>query len=686
MTTPIETVHTIFKTHLDVGFTDLAGNVVAKYFSEYFPQAIATSESLRRSGREERFIWTTGSWLLYEYLEQASSQDRMRMERAIESGDITWHGLPFTTHSELADASLFKYGLGLSQKLDQRFGKKTIAAKMTDVPGHTRAIVPLLAQAGIRFLHIGVNEGSTMPEVPPVFVWRDGVEDNLVEDNLGGGEVIVMYQHSYGKLAVVPGATEAIAFAHTIDNLGPQTAEQVTQVFRDLRRAFPGAKVIASNLDAYALVLLKMKSQLPVITQEIGDTWIHGVGSDPRKVSQFRELSRLRNRWLEHPERHPDEQDMDSFSRFLLLVVEHTWGMDIKAHLADFENYSRERFDSVRAQDNFKKVATSWAEKRDYISGAVQSLRDSQFAGEARRRLATIEPAIPNKDGFETVEDVSRSFETEHFTIRFDEVSGAIVYLLEKATGQPWATRDHLLGLARYQTFSDQDYRRFFRQFLVDKSEWAVLDYSKPGLEEAGAESKWWQPALSGLFWRRDEQGHHLILELKLPEECTTRYGGPALITLALLQPDREPSLFVELQWFRKPANRQPEAFWFSFCPKVPEAAGWRMEKMGKWISPLEVVRNGNRKLHAVGRGMFYRDDERELAIETLDAPLVAPGEPSLLDFNNRPPPLEKGWHFNLYNNVWGTNFPMWYEEDARFRFILRFGRREQGGTQTSAG
>ena len=98
---------------------------------------------------------------------------------------------------------------------------------------------------------------------------------------------------------------------------------------------------------------------------------------------------------------------------------------------------------------------------------------------------------------------------------------------------------------------------------------------------------------------------------------------------------------------------------------------------MGKWISPLEVVRNGSRKLHAVGRGLLYRDDERELAIETLDAPLVAPGEPSLLDFNNTQPPLEKGWHLNLYNNVWGTNFPMWYDEDARFRFDLRFGRRK---------
>ena len=27
--------------------------------------------------------------------------------------------------------------------------------------------------------------------------------------------------------------------------------------------------------------------------------------------------------------------------------------------------------------------------------------------------------------------------------------------------------------------------------------------------------------------------------------------------------------------------------------------------------------------------------------------------------------------YFNLYNNVWNTNFPMWYEDDALFRFSI---------------
>lgn len=131
----------------------------------------------------DRFIWTTGSFLIYEYLERATTENRKKMENAILAGDIAWHWLPFTTYTELMDADLFRYGLSLSNELDHRFGKHTIAAKMTDVPGHTRGIIPILAQAGIQFLHIGVNSGCTMLDVPPLFRWQDPK----------GSGIIVMY-------------------------------------------------------------------------------------------------------------------------------------------------------------------------------------------------------------------------------------------------------------------------------------------------------------------------------------------------------------------------------------------------------------------------------------------------------------------------------------------------------------
>ena len=166
-------IHLIFKTHLDVGFTDLARVVVQNYFKKYIPAALRLARELRESASPQKFIWTTGSWLIYEYLEQATNTERKAMEEGILAGDIAWHALPLTTHTELMDADLFRFGLSLSQSLDARFGHRTTAAKMTDVPGHTRAIIPLLAEVGITFLHIGVNPGSTVPSVPGLFRWQD---------------------------------------------------------------------------------------------------------------------------------------------------------------------------------------------------------------------------------------------------------------------------------------------------------------------------------------------------------------------------------------------------------------------------------------------------------------------------------------------------------------------------------
>ena len=135
----------LFKTHLDVGFTNLAANVVDNYLNAYIPKAMEVAKAMR--GKDERFVWTVGSWMIREYLRRGG--DPAAMEDAIAHGDIRWHGLPFTTHTELMNVPLFEHGAAISKQLDQRFGMTTRAAKMTDVPGHTRSMVPLLAKAGI---------------------------------------------------------------------------------------------------------------------------------------------------------------------------------------------------------------------------------------------------------------------------------------------------------------------------------------------------------------------------------------------------------------------------------------------------------------------------------------------------------------------------------------------------------
>ena len=135
----VKRVLAMFKCHFDAGFIDTQANVVRRYFTEFFPHAISIAAASREAGKN-RYVWTTGSWLLYEYLEQASSADRRRMEQAICDGDIAWHALPFSWQTEMMDASLISGGVALSHALDRRFGRTTRGAKMTDVPGHCRGL------------------------------------------------------------------------------------------------------------------------------------------------------------------------------------------------------------------------------------------------------------------------------------------------------------------------------------------------------------------------------------------------------------------------------------------------------------------------------------------------------------------------------------------------------------------
>src|SRR5690606_31218346 len=211
-----------------------------QYHEQFIPQAIATGEHFFRENPEApAFIWTTGAWLIWDHLQSQDSGKVRRLEQAIERGLIAWHGLPFTTHTELMSPALFRAGLSYARELDQRFGKATLAAKMTDVPGHTLGMVPLLAEAGIKFMHLGVNTASPVPDVPPIFRWRAS----------GGSEVVVMYQASYGATDFAAGSDIGLSFAHTNDNIGPQSVRQTVEALRALQHAHPDAETVASTLD-----------------------------------------------------------------------------------------------------------------------------------------------------------------------------------------------------------------------------------------------------------------------------------------------------------------------------------------------------------------------------------------------------------------------------------------------------
>jgi hypothetical protein len=412
---------------------------------------------------------------------------------------------------------------------------------------------------------------------------------------------------------------------------------------------------------------------LPVVTEEIGDTWIYGCSSDPLKVARYRAVSRLREEWIAQGGLQIGDATDLQLLRHILLEAEHTWGTDTKTWL-DFDNYEPADLEKMLDTKNYKVVEFSWIEKRQDLLDGVQTLPEA-MREEAQLAVAGMAATWPVASPKAVVNPAGKPIETEHFVIGIDSRTGAITQLRNKATGRDWASEKNPLALFTYQTLSGEDYQRFMGSYLTTKASWALKDFGKPNIERFGARSQEWQPASAEVHVEAADSEDSILISLKFKDEEAFSSGRAAFPRHAFVElslPKAEPAIHITVSWFGKPATRMPEALWLTFNPVVEDARRWSLDKSGEAISPFDVVVSGNRHMHGLQKGFERTGSGARFAVETLDAPVVALGERSPLHFSNEQPDLSKGIHACLFNNAWGTNYIMWYGEDVKARFVMR--------------
>jgi len=647
----ITRVHLLFKTHFDVGFTDFAATVTEKYFTTHWPNALALTDRLRKMDEALSFRWATGSWLVYQYLERLKGKSLRRFETAIHAGAVTWHALPYTFESESMQPHLFRAAFRYADELEARFGIPAQFVKATDVPGHTRGIIRILAEKGVKAMHLGINPASAKPALPIFFRWV----------HPSGAELPVILEHDYGGTHVLPGTTEAFCFSFTSDNHGPQTQEQVEAAFAKLRLRFPNAKITTSSFNELAAAIVRSAPSWPSFAGEIGDSWIRGYGSDPQKMSRFRELQRLRGEWLESGKLKG--KWVREFDDNLLCIAEHTWGLDEKSHLTNGTLYHKERtyrkdeFLRKLKTPPFRRFASSWTEQRNYIEAAMKALQASKtHHREAGQRLVSLTPRWISHTGFSPV------------------------------IKRPAWIKDGLIGPERpgspaiswnfiYEAFGSEDYETFKKEYVVPAylaSFWAVPDFTKPGLETVIRKRQRFVARVQKAWQRAAPDGDMYLLEMAFPKIAVDRYGAPHEIQVLFRHAADCSGTSLELCYRGKDAYRGAEALWLRFRPLVSQGTSWHFHKMGEWIASGEVCKSGGGQLHGIDGGVaLRRKGGAGLLLESLDAPLAGPGIPNLLGFMSALPSASEGVSFNLFNNTWTTNFPMWNCDDAKFRFRI---------------
>lgn len=676
----IKKVHVVFMTHFDMGFTDYAENVLNSYMEEFIPKAVDLALEMNREG-EKRFVWTIGAFLIAKYLKTADEKGCKKLCDAIERGDICWHGLAFTTHTELMDEALMDFDLSYSDRLDARFGVKTIAAKLTDVPGHTRAIIGKMAAHGKKYLHIGVNPSCENPRVPGSFLWKSGEQ-----------ELAVQYSPVYGSTCYAEGMDQVLEFVFLGDNKGLPAKEDIIESFAALKEKYPNGEVKASTLDAYAEALWQQRERLPVVREEIGDTWIHGIASDPFRVRRLKQLLALKDKWLREGRLLASQPEYESFMEGVLMVCEHTWALDYKKYLYDFRNWTKADFNRARKDDkvtealftdrntallsaiclekgvshlsgSYSAYEKSYEEQRNYLKQAIlflpEPLREEVRGEEERIQRRTLE----RLDKGENV-SIGQIITMGTWKAAFDG-SGALAYLEKE--GKVWI-ESGCFGRFSYETYSALDTVTEYYQYnhcFKENMTWSEADYGKPGMETVeNLEHKNYSFGVKSI----QKEENTVELELLGNYQAVTEYGCPAR---ALLRYTFRDSISCELIWSQKDANKLPEALWFDFNLDVENPYLWEMVIMGQPISPVDVVKGGNRRQHCV-EGLSYDGADGTIAIKNQDSPLVSPGGRRLYGDWLELPDLKKGFSYCLFNNRWGTNFPMWCSDDCYFRYEIK--------------
>jgi len=417
----IEQVVIAFKTHFDIGYTDMARNVIERYRTAMIDQALEVCDRSRDLPRQQQFVWTVPGWPMTKILEDwegQTSERKRRVVQACKEGRFVVHALPFTTHTELLELEDLVRGMsfssGLARALELPLPRD---AKMTDVPCHSWILPTLLKHAGVDFLHLGCNAASSSPEVPMLF-WWEGPD---------GSRLLTMYAaEGYGTSLVPPEDWPHrtwLALIHTGDNHGPPRPEEVQELLDGARQKLPGAAVRVGRLSDFADAIMEEKPDLPVVRGDMPDTWIHGPMCDPagariaRRVRPDIAVAEALDTELRiWGVPTPDVKDRIAAAyENSLLYGEHTWGGALwwvtSYSTGGKFNYGQ-TWKNERSDGRFKRLEDSWAEHTAYIErtrdliGPAQEELLQNLAGAVKvtgRRIVVHNPSPWKRTGLVTL-------------------------------------------------------------------------------------------------------------------------------------------------------------------------------------------------------------------------------------------------------------------------------------------
>ena len=372
-------------------------------------------------------------------------------------------------------------------------------------------------------------------------------------------------------------------------------------------------------------------------------------------------------------------------TRFALKCGEHTWGKDVKSNLFDNSDWKNADFERARSSPNrslagqYGTLESSWWEQRHWcVTTFMETLLAAKhpFADGIIAEFEELQPSPPSDLSGYQPGKADEVFQCGSMQIGFDS-AGAIGHL-KLGNGVVWASAARPLMQLKYRSYSMADVQDFLKGYCGTKwnSSWLQHDYGKPGLP-ADVEGKFWSPSLQelhvkrsiGAKWQSPQSGKgagtecSFLLRTSFEAVPSEDYGAAAGWTAVEVDPVAQ-RINISIDMYNKSTTRLPEAMFVQLLP-APANVSWEVNKLGTWVGANDVVSGGSKHLHGITEPSAVRmvSGNDQLVVGATDAAVVNFGEmtayPSPVDKNVSTE--DDGASFLLWDNLWGTNYVMWW-------------------------
>jgi hypothetical protein len=173
------TVHLIHHSHLDIGYTDPQGTVLAEHLS-FLDSCLDLAGQTDDWPEESRFRWAVEA--LWSFDQWSRNRPAARVEEFVDrvrQGRIELTAMPFNLHTETCSTDELHELFRLARTVKSRYGLELPVAMQTDVPGAVVGLVDAMAQNGVRYLSVAHNwAGRSVPhlvggqDLPRLFRWQ----------------------------------------------------------------------------------------------------------------------------------------------------------------------------------------------------------------------------------------------------------------------------------------------------------------------------------------------------------------------------------------------------------------------------------------------------------------------------------------------------------------------------------